>query len=552
MNKNNFILLLSVVYLIFNFTSCKENKELLNSEADIISIDLPKNILKRNPVVDNTSVTCYAKEDVDITKLSPMFELSLGASIIPENGTVHDFTKPVEYTVTSENGEWKKKYVVSFISDKKKNDKAEIIKIELPDGILKRTPEFSNDSIKCYVNVNVDVTKLSPNFQISEGASLVPDNNSVHDFTNAVTYTVTSENGKIVRKYIVDFIKEKDLSKEANVIQINLPDGILVKNPVIEEDKITCYVGSYVDITKLAPEFNISEGATISPASATEQDFSLPKVYKVTSEDGKVIKDYTVSFEREKIVKYFNFDNFRLGENKYHEIYELENGKEDVVWASGNPGFSLLASGKPATDYPTFMSDTGFDNNCAELITRSTGTWGSWFGSPMAAGNLYLGTFKLNISNSLKSTRMGIPAKHNPIRMKGYYKYKSGDKFIQNTDEEGNKLSVGKELDRKDSCAIYAVFYEVTGDVQYLDGTNILTHENIVSIAQMENKNEQKDWTAFDIPFVLKDGKKIDLQKLKNGDYNIAIVFSSSKEGDLYNGAVGSTLLVDKVELISE
>ena len=45
-------------------------------------------------------------------------------------------------------------------------------------------------------------------------------------------------------------------------------------------------------------------------------------------------------------------------------------------------------------------------------------------------------------------------------------------------------------------------------------------------------------------------GKYIDKEKLTAGKYNVAIVFTSSLEGDHFNGAIGSTLLIDEVELI--
>lgn len=48
----------------------------------------------------------------------------------------------------------------------------------------------------------------------------------------------------------------------------------------------------------------------------------------------------------------------------------------------------------------------------------------------------------------------------------------------------------------------------------------------------------------------LSPGKFIDKEKLMDGKYNIAIVFTSSLEGDHFNGAIGSTLLIDEAELI--
>ena len=48
----------------------------------------------------------------------------------------------------------------------------------------------------------------------------------------------------------------------------------------------------------------------------------------------------------------------------------------------------------------------------------------------------------------------------------------------------------------------------------------------------------------------MQPGKTIDQEKLKKGGYNVAIVFSSSKDGGNFNGAIGSTLYIDEVELI--
>ena len=40
----------------------------------------------------------------------------------------------------------------------------------------------------------------------------------------------------------------------------------------------------------------------------------------------------------------------------------------------------------------------------------------------------------------------------------------------------------------------------------------------------------------------------IDEELLKMGGYSLALVFSSSKTGDTFEGAVGSTLYIDEIE----
>jgi hypothetical protein len=59
---------------------------------------------------------------------------------------------------------------------------------------------------------------------------------------------------------------------------------------------ITFSVRSHADVSALAPEFTLSSGATVSPASGTTQDFSNgPVIYTVTSQDGKWHRRYRVN-----------------------------------------------------------------------------------------------------------------------------------------------------------------------------------------------------------------------------------------------------------------
>ena len=60
------------------------------------------------------------------------------------------------------------------------------------------------------------------------------------------------------------------------------------------------------------------------------------------------------------------------------------------------------------------------------------------------------------------------------------------------------------------------------------------------------------EWTAFELPFEPMNGKEINKSKLQDGKYKLSIVLSSSVKGAYFKGAVGSTLYVDELELISE
>ena len=180
------------------------------------------------------------------------------------------------------------------------------------------------------------------------------------------------------------------------------------------------------------------------------------------------------------------------------------------------------------------------------LETKSTGDFGSKLGMPIAAGNLFMGTFSVGnaLTDPLKATMFGVPFEHIPTYLKGYYKYKAGEVY---KDENGNIVK-----DKKDTWDIYAIFYETDEKTKTLDATNRFDHPNLISIARIDEKDrkETDEWTEFYLPFVTKTGKTVDKDKLKAGKYNVAIVFSSSIEGDYFRGAVGSTLHIDEVELI--
>ena len=239
---------------------------------------------------------------------------------------------------------------------------------------------------------------------------------------------------------------------------------------------------------------------------------------------------------------------------KYQIFYETDAaGAEILTWASGNPGFALTGAGNGYADYPTYQSGIGYRNKCLALTTRKTGSFGAMMNMPIAAGNLFLGTF--DVLNALKdpltATRFGMPFDYVPTSLRGYYKYRSGVMFYELDAAASDKLK--PVPDRKDRFNIYAVFYESTDDMKTLDGTNALSEENpnVLAVAQIAQDEavETDEWTPFRIEFVFREGKSVDAAKLAEGRYSLAVVFTSSLYGDRFEGAPGSTLCVDEVTL---
>lgn len=235
-------------------------------------------------------------------------------------------------------------------------------------------------------------------------------------------------------------IREEAPNAEADILSCRLPGVVMTTSPIITNNSINIFVGPGTDISSLAPEFTLTPGATIDPPSGTARDFHSPQQYTVTAADGFWKKKYTVSVIDTELATIYNFED-TLGGQKYYIFVEREGEKVVMEWASGNAGYAMTGVPKTADDYPTFQFANGKTGKCLSLVTRSTGFFGSIMGMPIAAGNLFIGSFDVGnaMSNPLKATKFGLPFRHIPTYLAGYYKYKAGDQFT-----EGGKPVSGK------------------------------------------------------------------------------------------------------------
>lgn len=248
-------------------------------------------------------------------------------------------------------------------------------------------------------------------------------------------------------------------------------------------------------------------------------------------------------------VKY-DFENYKLdSKGKYYEWFEKNaDDTENNLWATGNAGFAMTAGNAPAADYPSVAIAEGYDGACVKLETKSTGFLGGLVKMPIAAGNLFIGSFDSSaaMSSAMKATNFGKVFDKKPLKFFGYYKYKAGEKV---TDKNGKEIA-GKV----DKGQIYSVLYknkDAQGNDVVLNGADVLTNENIVAIADAGEITDVAEWTKFEVAFDYKENV-IDEEILKAGGYSLTVVFTSSVEGASFIGAVGSTLYVDKVELVCE
>lgn len=331
-----------------------------------------------------------------------------------------------------------------------------------------------------------------------------------------------------------------------------LSDSIKIVPPA--ENDIKFEVRSSADLSLMDIEYVLTEGATRNNVSEYMSD--QIKI-QTTSEDGKWNRLYTISFfvpddsyTREKRIIEFNFEDHRLDDGGKFNIWL--NSDDADYWASGNPGFRLSKSSAMPNEYPTIVEENGYEGHAVTLVTRSTGRFGEMAGMPIAAGNLFIGSFDVSqaLKDAMAATLFGKPFQLRPMRIKCVAKYTPGDKYKR---LENKKLvDVPDMVDYPD---MYAVLYknsDANGNTVVLHGDDAKTNPNIVARAFMTKEMAQSipsdKWMDINIPFEVLE--EIDEDRLANRGYSFALVFTSSFEGAEFSGAVGSTFTVDEVRLI--
>lgn len=390
-------------------------------------------------------------------------------------------------------------------------------------------------------------------------------------------------------------IQDEALNTECDIITCSFPSEIVVSDPTITNNRVTVNVVPDADISKLAPTFTLTEGATISPASGSVQNFlnadDHTVNYTVTSQDGEWHKTYRVQVVQQLKPSEYLFNKVELDPTKKYSIFNEydENGNFLMAWSSGNPGYVMCGEANKAARaaygkdnykdhiwefFPTlavFPEGTTMktDNNNVtsfvnggkyaqpeyiRLVTRSTGGFGAQVKMPIAAGNIFQGEFDLGsaVSKPREATRFGELYNYKPVKLSGEYRFKAGDVF---TDGKGNVV-----VGRKDIFSIYAIFFESDDDVKFIDSNvhyNDFMHPNMVALANLTDAHEtglgDDDWVKFEIEFDYDKYKKaVNADLLAKGVYRLGIVIASSAEGDYFRGAVGSTLDVRNIKVTNE
>ena len=240
------------------------------------------------------------------------------------------------------------------------DDEKMILKFEVGDVI--GTVDENSKMVVLDFPAGTDVSHLTPNIVVSTYATIEPESGVAQDFTNPVYYTVTAMNGTTAQ-YMVEAVVH-DADNEKSILSFTIDDE---EGEIDELNKtVTVQMPQGTDVTELVPTIEVSEGATVEPASGVAQDFTNPVTYTVTAMNGTTAA-YTVSVVVEggsleptgKTVLIKDFTGARCvncpSAAEYAHNLQHQLGEDHVFIMGVHAGY--LA--QPLGQFPDFLTDEG-------------------------------------------------------------------------------------------------------------------------------------------------------------------------------------------------
>lgn len=518
-----------------------------------------------------------AQPETDLSNLTVAIEISPEATVVPANGEKVDFSGgSKEFTVTAGDGS---ETVYTVYIQYAIHPSATMTSFRLTDDglIVGESPIIiENQRVSFTVAPEADVTALYPVLEVSNGAKVFVKKGAVEtqmpidgsqpvDFSdkqNGVTFVVKSASGTYWTEYT--FICTRLLATEAALLSVSFAGETVIESALQEiepetiDGKTVRAFEFWVDIDAtlqqigaLEPIIEVSPGATV--VKETANDIFAPSdyvTYVITSEDGETVSRFKVYCKWRKIV--YDFEEWEKVTQGTLGTKTSWDPAPTSWWATSNAGIGSIPSGSYAwcIQQSTDVKNSGY--YAVSISSRYT-KGGNLFGQKwpaLTAGSLYIGDFKVDWGDKLKSAKFGKPFGYKPTTVRGYYKYKPGTTYYRCDDpiDNPNKAVVDNAL--TDECSFEVVlFIAGEGEDAYLYGTNLQDNtERIIARASLENRSETPGdgLHYFELPLTYLR------EYVPNDNIKFAIVMSSSRKGDLFSGAADSCLIVDDIEVIYE
>jgi hypothetical protein len=277
-------------------------------------------------VINSTeaTVTCLVSYSTEsLNGLVPTIAVSENASIAPASGVAQDFTGPVTYTVTAEDGITTKQWTVNVSKVETASTAKDILSFTFSNQQGESVIDPENHTVLAYAAWNYDfANNIAPTITVSPQATIYPVSDSAINFAAPVTYTVTAE----------------DLSTQQwTVTIINDPNACV--NPLAASFEVSDLTSSTATVAWVRRYTETSYNVKVSTTAMTDMT-ATADVY-----DG-VVNDTVIALTG-------------LAENTMYHVYVQSNCDNAEGWASIN--FRTIIT--PATIPYVYAFEDATENN---------------------------------------------------------------------------------------------------------------------------------------------------------------------------------------------
>ncbi|WP_456458308.1 Ig-like domain-containing protein [Reichenbachiella sp.] len=176
-----------------------------NKYTDMLTFSLVEESEEAVIDTENGTVDIEVVATTDLTALSPTITLFPGSTVSPESGVETDFSSPVVYTVTAEDGVTIQEYTVTVT--RLPNTETDITLWTFPEQTSPAVIDAEAHTVTIEVNGfaggSSGRNRLTPTIELSFGASVSPISGGFGYFNHNVPtlYTVTAEDGTTVQEW---------------------------------------------------------------------------------------------------------------------------------------------------------------------------------------------------------------------------------------------------------------------------------------------------------------------------------------------------------------
>ncbi len=221
-----------IVYDLDYFDDLGTHYATLSDEAEILEFTFGPSIDYEDAVIESGTATVdiIVIKGTDVNALAPSITVSEGATINPASGDIIDFTNPVTFTVTAEDGVTTKDWTVTVTESAVLSDKANITDVQLA-GVDSIKINDTDATVMIYAPYGFDVTTVKPEFTVSAGATIA-DTAAARDFTNLQVYDVTAQDESTTKNWEVSMITAEPM--ELTIYDIQYTDEASGDSPYLD------------------------------------------------------------------------------------------------------------------------------------------------------------------------------------------------------------------------------------------------------------------------------------------------------------------------------